>query len=78
MFGENVEVVDKGNEFDDGNYFEVGKDGKMKMKGGKTKIDLNKLTEDDLKKMGIDPSKMTKEEISRALRVKEICVTLLL
>lgn len=73
MFGEDVEVVDQGKEFDDGDYFEVSADGKVKLKGGKSKIDLSKLTNEDLKKMGIDPSKMTKEEISRALRVSEFC-----
>ena len=36
---------------------------------GKKKIDLNKLGVDDLKKLGIDPDNMTKEEIARALKV---------
>ena len=62
--------MDKGEEFDDGDYFEMGSDGKMKLKGSKKKIDLSKLTDEDLKKMGIDPSKMTKEEIARELKVR--------
>lgn len=47
----------------------MGKDGKMKLKDGQNKIDLSKLSEEDLMKMGIDPSSMTKEEIARKLKV---------
>ena len=74
-FGEDIEIVDKGEEFDAGDYFEVGEDGQMKLKDGQTKIDLSKLTEEDLLKLGIDPSTMTKEEISRKLRVCIKCRT---
>ena len=69
MFGDDVDIVDKGEEFDDGDYFEVSADGTVKLKGGKTKIDLSKLSDADLKKMGIDASKMTKEELARAIKV---------
>lgn len=64
-----VEVVD-GNE-SDGDYFDVDKDGKVKLKAGKKKIDITKLTKDDLKKLGIDPN-ASKEEIAKALKVNEI------
>ena len=62
-------MVDRGAKFDDGNYFEVTSDGKVKLKGDNKQIDLSKLSKDDLKKMGIDPDSMTKEEISRKLKV---------
>ena len=68
MFGDDVKIVDKGEAFDDGDYFEVGADGKVKMKKG-NKIDLSKLSKDDLKKMGIDPTNMSKEELARAIKV---------
>ena len=55
-----------GNE-SDGDYFETGADGKVKMKQGKKKIDISKLTKEDLKKLGIDEN-ATKEEIARALQ----------
>ena len=71
-FGADLEIIDKGKEFDDGNYFEMGADGQVKLKPGK-KIDLSKLSKDDLKKMGIDPDTMTKEEISRKLKVTMLC-----
>ena len=48
----------------------MGEDGKMKLKGDGKKIDLSKLSEDDLKKMGIDTENMTKEEIARKLKVE--------
>ena len=69
MFGEDVEITDAGAEFDDGNYFEIGADGKAKLKDGSKKIDISKLSKDDLKKMGIDPDTMTKEEVARKLKV---------
>ena len=72
-FGNDLEIVDRGAEFDDGDYFEVGEDGKMKLKDGQKKIDLSKLSENDLKQLGIDPSTMTKEEISRKLKVADTC-----
>ena len=62
-------MVDKGEKFDDGDYFEMGKDGKMKLKTGTKKIDLSKMSNDDLKKLGIDTRYMTKEQISKKLRV---------
>ena len=75
MFGEDIEVTDKGQDFDDGNYFDIGPDGKVKLKDGSKKIDMSKLSADDLKKMGIDPENMTKEEIARKLKVIRDCRT---
>ena len=69
MFGDEVEVIDKGQKFDDGAYFQIGADGKATLKAGAKKIDISKLSKDDLKKMGIDPDTMTKEEIARKLKV---------
>ncbi|KAF6022893.1 hypothetical protein EB796_018794 [Bugula neritina] len=54
---------------DDGNYFEKGADGKLKLRAGKTKIDINKLSKEDLKALGIDPN-MSKQDIARALKQK--------
>lgn len=54
---------------DDGNYFEKGPDGKLRLRAGKTKIDIDKLTADDLRALGIDPN-MSKQDIARALRAK--------
>ena len=70
--GADVEVVDRGEKFDDGNYFEMTSDGKVKLRGENKQIDLSKLSKEDLKKMGIDPDMMTKEEISRKLKVSLI------
>lgn len=53
----------------DGDYFEVMPDGTVRLKAGKKKIDINKLTDDDLRRLGIDPRNMTKEEIARKLKV---------
>ena len=53
---------------DDGNYFETMPDGTVRMKRGKRKIDISKLTKDDLRKLGIDPN-MSKQDIARALKV---------
>lgn len=53
---------------DDGNYFEVDEKGQIKLRPGKKKIDLSKLTDDDLRKLGIDPS-LSKQEIARLLKV---------
>ena len=44
-------------------------DGTIRLKAGKKKIDINKLTDDDLRRLGIDPRNMTKEEIARRLKV---------
>lgn len=48
--------------------FEKGPDGKIRLKPGRKKIDLSKLTDDDLRKLGIDPS-LSKKEIARLLKV---------
>ena len=48
--------------------FEVGADGKIRLRAGKKKIDLSKLTDDDLRKLGIDPS-LSKKEIAKLLKV---------
>lgn len=53
----------------DGDYFEVGEDGQVRLKKGKRKIDLSKLSSEDMKKLGIDPETMTKEEIAKILKV---------
>lgn len=58
----------------DGDYFEVGKDGKVKLKGGKKKIDISKLTSEDLVKLGIDPN-ASKEEVARQLKVWSVTNT---
>lgn len=52
----------------DGDYFEVGADGQIKLKSGKRKIDISKLTDEDLRKLGIDPT-LSKKEITRLLKV---------
>ena len=52
----------------DGDYFEVDEKGEIKLKHGKKKIDLSKLTHDDLRKLGIDPN-LSKQEIARQLQV---------
>lgn len=49
--------------------FEVGADGKIRLRDGKKKIDLSKLTDDDLRKLGIDPT-LDKKEIARLLKEK--------
>ena len=69
MFGPEVEVVDQGHKFDDGAYFQIGSDGKATLKEGAKTIDMSKLSKDDLKKMGIDPDTMSKEQIARQLKV---------
>ena len=53
----------------DGDYFEYGPDGTVRLKKGKRKIDLSKLSHDDLRKLGIDPNNMTKEQIAKILKV---------
>ncbi|KAL4226194.1 hypothetical protein ACF0H5_014180 [Mactra antiquata] len=47
------------------NLFEVGKDGKIKLNG--KKIDLSKLTDDDLRALGIDPN-LSAKEIAKRLK----------
>lgn len=54
---------------DDDAAFEVGADGKIRLRDGKKKIDLSKLTDDDLRKLGIDPT-LDKKEIARLLKEK--------
>ena len=69
MFGDDVQVTEDGKAFDDGSYFQIGPDGKAKLKGSTEKIDMSKLSREDLKKMGIDPYNMTQEQIARKLKV---------
>ena len=54
---------------DDGDYFEIGSDGEVRLKKGKKKIDISKLNEEQLRQLGIDPKTMSKEEIARILKV---------
>ncbi|KAH9510115.1 hypothetical protein Btru_043506 [Bulinus truncatus] len=54
---------------DDGNYFEVDEKGQIKLRPGRKKIDLSKLTDDDLRRLGIDPN-LSKQEIARLLKQK--------
>ena len=49
--------------------FEVGADGKIRLRDGKKKIDLSKITDDDLRKLGIDPT-LSKKEIAKLLKVR--------
>ena len=56
----------------DADYFETLPDGTMRMKAGRKKIDITKLTDDHLRKLGIDPKNMTKEQIAKILKVR-IC-----
>ncbi|GFO14403.1 hypothetical protein PoB_004090800 [Plakobranchus ocellatus] len=58
---------DNSNE-DDGNYFEVDEKGQVKLRQGKKKIDLSKLTDEDLIRLGIDPN-LSKQDIARLLRI---------
>lgn len=57
-----------GKDSDDGQYFEVDEKGQLRLKQGKKKIDLSKLTDEDLRRLGIDPS-LSKQEIARLLKV---------
>jgi hypothetical protein len=52
----------------DEEQFEVGADGKIRLKAGKKKINLDKLTDEDLRRLGIDPT-LSKAEIARKLKV---------
>ena len=47
----------------------MGADGKMKLRTGTKKIDLSKMSKEDLKKLGIDTRYMTKEQIAKKLKV---------
>ena len=47
-------------------------DGTVVLRKGKKKIDISKLSDADLKKLGIDPKNMTKEQIARILKVGSI------
>ena len=50
-------------------YFEVDKDGRLILK--KKKIDLNNITDEELKALGIDPT-LSAVEIAKKLKVKLI------
>ena len=69
QFGEDLEIIDKGEKFDAGDYFTMDADGRMKLKAGTKKIDLSKMSKDDLRKLGIDTRYMTKEQIAKKLKV---------
>lgn len=56
-------------ETSDGDYFEADEDGQPKLKDGKRRIDLGKLSRADLQRMGIDPM-LSKQEIARKLKEK--------
>lgn len=51
----------------DEEQFEVGADGKIRLKPGKKKINLDKLTDEELRRLGIDPS-LSKKEIAKILK----------
>lgn len=53
----------------DEEQFEVGADGKIRLKPGKKKINLDKLTDEELRRLGIDPS-LSKKEIAKILKVR--------
>ena len=53
----------------DGDYFEIDPDGNIRLKAGKKKIDISKLSEEQLRQLGIDLKTMSKEEIARILKV---------
>ncbi|XP_074645814.1 uncharacterized protein LOC141902071 [Tubulanus polymorphus] len=67
--GNLIKKVLKAEESDDGDYFEIGEDGKLRLKKGKKRIDLTKLTDDQLRALGIDPT-LSKSEIKRLLMEK--------
>ena len=66
-----MEFTEGGEKFDDGDYFQFNKDGTVKLRGGKAKLDLSKMSKDDLRKLGIDTKYMTKEQISKKLKVRD-------
>lgn len=45
------------------------------LRPGKKKIDLSKLTDEDLRKLGIDPT-LSKKEIAKLLKVNFMCIRL--
>ncbi|XP_064632370.1 uncharacterized protein LOC135490795 isoform X2 [Lineus longissimus] len=54
----------------DGDYFEIDPvTGEVRLKAGKAKIDIKKLTDADLRRLGIDPT-LPKSEIKRLLMEK--------
>ena len=61
-------MVTTGDSDTDGDYFETMADGTVKLKKGKRRIDIAKLTKDDLEKLGIDPN-LSKQDIARKLKV---------
>ena len=72
----NLVRVKKGEDLDgeesDGDYFETMPDGTIRLKAGKKKIDINKLSAEDLAKLGIDVKNMSRQEIARILKVCSI------
>uniref|UniRef100_A0A1I8G0Z9 SAP domain-containing protein n=1 Tax=Macrostomum lignano TaxID=282301 RepID=A0A1I8G0Z9_9PLAT len=73
-----LEYDDKGNvvkrtvrqaDEDQGDYFEKGSDGKIRLKKGKKRLDLDKISRDELRALGIDPN-ASKAEIMRQLKQK--------
>jgi hypothetical protein len=57
-------------ESSDGDYFEIDPvTGEIRLKAGKAKIDIKKLTDADLRRLGIDPT-LPKSEIKRLLMVR--------
>ncbi len=54
---------------DEDSDFEIDEHGNIRLKAGRKKVDISKLTDEQLKKLGIDPANMTKEEIARILKV---------
>lgn len=49
--------------------FEIGEDGKIRLKT--KKIDLSKITADELKALGIDPN-LSEKEIAKRLKVRHV------
>ena len=70
-----MEFTEDGKQFDDGDYFQFNKDGTVKLRDGKAKIDLSKMSKDDLRKLGIDTKYMTKEQIAKKLKVRHDVIT---
>ncbi|KAL3311042.1 hypothetical protein Ciccas_010384 [Cichlidogyrus casuarinus] len=54
---------------DDGDYFEVDEHGNLRLKPGRRKIDLSKLSREDLLKLGIDPN-LSSAQIMKLLMEK--------
>jgi len=49
--------------------FEIGEDGKPRLRGGWKKIDLSKITRQELEALGIDPN-LSAKEIAKKLKVR--------